>query len=234
MGVFARNSARAQWVYVALLLAAAIVLVSGGALTHSMPAGYWAIAVARAIVLTALLARINMGISRTVSALDTHWLLSGVLGLGIGYAVVRREQSTSKRVGIAVLAAGAWLGHLAIDSPITESGYLTVLILVAIPVVAYFAAYRPAMKAEWNRFAAVAANEPEDLIAPSDTRTMRTRRTRRAARRTAGTAAVAVHRVQTAQLRLVNAILRADEADGLREDVRRARAADYPGADANT
>src|SRR5699024_195372 len=70
---------------------------------------------------------------------------------------VKHSGGANTRAGVAVLAVlGPWLGHFLIDSPMTASGLANTMLLVAIPTVAYVAAYRPAMKAEWQRFAAVA------------------------------------------------------------------------------
>lgn len=172
---------------------------------------------------------ISMGISRTVSALDTHWLLTGIIGLGIGYALVRRDRPVYRRaLAVAVAAAGSWLAHFAVDSPMAQ-GFVIVVVLLAILVVAYVAVYRPAMAGEWRRTAAVAVDEPDDVIAPDDVEALRTRRKRRAARRAVNTTAVKAGELQGQQLELVNAVLRGDgTAAELRQQVRRTRMLSYP------
>lgn len=170
-------------------------------------------------------------VTRTVSALDSHWVFSALVGLGIGFAVVRRDCSMISRVGAAVAAfVTAVAMHFVIDSPKPEGagGYVLLLCeLVAILLAAY-TVYRVAMKEEWLCTAAVAEHETTDAITPDELAAMRSHRTRRLTRkqlrRAYGTKAARDHqRRQHEQLRLINQLLRAKNADQEREAVQRRR-----------
>lgn len=167
---------------------------------------------------------------RTIFALSTHWLLSGIVGLGIGYALLRRDRTVTRRAA-AFLSAYlcAAVLHFVIDSPMPDSQSAAQAAALAkalgILLVGYVI-YRFAIRAEWRTFARVAAMESDDVVGAADVNALRTHRKRRAAyrqvRRLSGeTAASSVRDAQNAQLRLVNTVLAGGDTQAERENVRR-------------
>jgi RsiW-degrading membrane proteinase PrsW (M82 family) len=76
-----------------------------------------------------------------LSGIWSHTLFGALAGAGIGYLVVRRDQSLGNRIGVAVLAVfGAWASHVLWNSPLLSDGLgngalglLAVLLLKGLP-----------------------------------------------------------------------------------------------------
>lgn len=166
---------------------------------------------------------------RSVAGLTSHWMYSAFCGLGVGYAMTRRDRSPAFRFLVALALVGlGWSAHFLWNSPlITQSlppaaavvGLLSKILLVGI---AFFVVYRLAMRSEWDWFTAVMRSEPTGVIAEEEITALRTRRSRRKARkrvrRSSGRpAARLVKRLQRAQLELAGASI----ADAARASRRR-------------
>jgi RsiW-degrading membrane proteinase PrsW (M82 family) len=126
---------------------------------------------------------------RTLTALDSHWLMTAMTGLALGYALTRHDRSWTRRLLVVVALFGVtWWIHFFNDSPLIEDQLPGALGNVAglaktIPnLILGFIAYRIAMRAEWRHYAAVVGDESGEVITPTEVESMRTRRSRRRAR----------------------------------------------------
>jgi protease PrsW len=153
---------------------------------------------------------------RILTAFDSHWLMTAITGLALGYAITRHDRSWARRLLVAVvLFAIAWWIHFFTDSPLVEDQLSGVLGTVgaigkSIPnLILGFIVYRIAMRAEWRHYAATVGEEPSEVITRSEVESMRTSRRRRTMRRRnsrhGGKQARRVaRRLQRAQLQLAN------------------------------
>jgi RsiW-degrading membrane proteinase PrsW (M82 family) len=154
--------------------------------------------------------------TRSITALDSHWLYSAMAGLGIGYAMTDRARPRAQRLLLAVgLFAVAWWMHFLSDSPLVSdqlpdsAGLVASFIKGALNLVLGFVVYRAIMGTEWRHYAAAVRAEPSEVITPAEIESMRTNRHRRRARKRqsmhGGTPAKRMARsLQRSQLQLAN------------------------------
>jgi len=163
------------------------------------------------------------------SGLYGHVLYTGLIGMGIGYFVSRRERATlGRRLLVAGGLAGAGvLGHLLWDSPLfnvgTDAGMVLaplVLALKALPLLVFVVlAVRLARERERRGLDAALAREiGGDGISPEEYRTLRSPHLRRRAvadmRRRAGrSAAGLLKRLQREQVNLAMVASRVGSSD---------------------
>ncbi|KJK49229.1 hypothetical protein UK23_14715 [Lentzea aerocolonigenes] len=150
---------------------------------------------------------VTLGV-RTLMAGTSHWVYSAICGLGVGYALTRRDRSFSRRSAVAVsLFALSWGLHFmwnadAPGSPAVVTAQVVVKVAAAVIVVVLV--YRRAMRSEWRWFTSTAAAERDGIITSEEAVSLRTRRLRRKARKgLRGEEKKRMRRLQRAQLRLV-------------------------------
>jgi RsiW-degrading membrane proteinase PrsW (M82 family) len=156
-------------------------------------------------------------VTRSLTAFDSHWLMTAMTGLALGYALTRYDRSWARRLlVVAVLFGVAWWMHFFKDSPLIEDQLPgaaladVAAIGKSVPnLILGFIVYRIAMRAEWRHYAATVDAEPADVITRTEVESMRTRRSRRNARRRHSRhgrkpARRAARRLQRCQLQLAN------------------------------
>jgi protease PrsW len=162
-----------------------------------------------------LAATVPVVLVRVVTALDSHWLMTAMTGLGLGYALTRHDRSRARRLLVLVGLFGvAWWMHFFKDSPLFENLLPGPIggVAKAIPnLILGFIVYRIAMRAEWRHYAAVVGDESSEVVTPTEVASMRTRRSRRRVRkryhRHGGKGARQLaRRLQRCQLQLANEV----------------------------
>lgn len=163
-----------------------------------------------------LAATVPVALTRSLAAFDSHWLMTAITGLGLGYVLTRHDRSWGRRLLVVVVLFGvAWWMHFFTDSPLVQGQLPGALANVggigkSIPnLILGFIVYRIAMRAEWRHYAATIDAEPADVITSTEIESMRTRRSRRNARkrhsRHGGKPAKrTARRLQRCQLQLAN------------------------------
>jgi hypothetical protein len=129
-----------------------------------------------------------VGIARLVTGITSHWMLTGIAGIGIVLSVARQNWSWQRRV--VVFGAFYLLGcamHFAWDAPdksnvgMTSIAFRTVLYVLLFAVV-----YAGVLRTERQWFRATIALPAAQLIAPApELHSLISRRARRRARKAA-------------------------------------------------
>ncbi|MCK2239132.1 MULTISPECIES: PrsW family intramembrane metalloprotease [unclassified Crossiella] len=152
---------------------------------------------------------IGVLLARFLTGLATHTVYSGVVGLGIGYALTRVDRSWARRVLVAfALFLGGWGLHFLWNSPLLgESGLVTIIVKQGLIVLFFILAIRYGARHEYRWFVSTLRAEPAEMISPAELGALRTRRSRRRARRHAAAqlgppGPMLLRRLQDAQLAL--------------------------------
>jgi RsiW-degrading membrane proteinase PrsW (M82 family) len=155
-----------------------------------------------------------------LSGMWSHTLFGALAGAGIGYLVVRTDQSMPRRLGVALLALfGAWASHVLWNSPFLGDGLgngglalLAVLLLKGLPpLVLILLLVRVAHDREANYYVGhLARLRDPGLITEAELAVLGSGSRRASARRHAGRQARStVRRLQRAQARLAVELSRA-------------------------